>query len=46
LLVVNVQSPTAMFAHEIGIELQEIVATTSNASVDLILLHHHSFIEG
>lgn len=45
LLVLNVQSPDAMFAHEIGIELQEIVATTSNGSVDLILLHHHSFIE-
>jgi hypothetical protein len=35
LLVLNFQSPDAMFAHEIGIELQEIVATTSNGSVDL-----------
>ena len=26
--------------------VQQIVATTSNGSVDLILLHHHSFIEG
>ena len=45
LLVLNVQSPDAMFTHEIGIELQEIVAKTSNGSVDLVLLHHHSFIE-
>jgi hypothetical protein len=45
LLVLNIQSPDAMFAHEIGIELQKIVTAVSRGSAHSILLHHHSFIE-